>query len=324
MWQTIGHEWAVELLQRGLDTQHIAHAYLFTGPANVGKAHLAVEFASALNCTGDGPPCGSCRACVKTARRTHPDVIRTEPDGDRIKIDQVRGLQYDLALSPHEGQWRVCIISDFQTATVEAENALLKTLEEPPSRAVMILTATDASLLLPTIVSRCQVLPLRLVPTEQIVNVLVERFGGPEDRARLVARLSAGRVGWALEAMKDDSLLEQRRQRIEELWELVQQGQAARILAAERLSKLANVNDIVRLWQAWWRDLVLACSGCEELITNQDFLETLRRLAGVYDLAEAEAAVRGTGEALRRFDQNVNTRLALEALLLSWRRVSLA
>ncbi len=324
MWQTIGHEWAVELLQRGLDTQHIAHAYLFTGPANVGKTHLAVEFVSALNCTGDEPPCGSCRACVKTARRTHPDVIRIEPDGDRIKIDQVRGLQYDLALSPHEGQWRVCIISDFQTATVEAENALLKTLEEPPSRAVMILTATDASLLLPTIVSRCQVLPLRVAPTEQIARVLIERFDGPEDRARLVARLSAGRVGWALEAMKDDSLLEQRRQRIKELLELVQGGQAARILAAERLSKLAGVSDIVRLWQGWWRDLVLACSGCEELITNQDFLETLRQLASLYDLAEAGAAVRGAGEALQRFDQNVNTRLALEALLLSWRRVSLA
>jgi DNA polymerase-3 subunit delta' len=233
-------------------------------------------------------------------------------------------LQYDLALSPHEGQWRVCIISDFQTATVEAENALLKTLEEPPSRAVIILTATDASLLLPTIVSRCQVLPLRVAPTEQIARVLIERFDGPEDRARLVARLSAGRVGWALEAMKDDSLLEQRRQRIKELLELVQGGQAARILAAERLSKLAGVSDIVRLWQGWWRDLVLACSGCEELITNQDFLETLRQLAGLYDLAEAEAAVRGAGEALQRFDQNVNTRLALEALLLSWRRVSLA
>ena len=324
MWQTIGHEWAVTLLQRGLDTQHIAHAYLFTGPAHVGKTHLAVEFASALNCTGDMPPCGACRACVMTAQGTHPDVIRIEPDGDRIKIDQVRGLQYDLALSPHEGLWRVCIISDFQTATVEAENALLKTLEEPASQAVLILTATDASLLLPTIVSRCQVLPLRSVPMDQIVPMLIERFDGPEDRARLVARLSAGRVGWALQAMQDDSLLAQRRHRIEELLELVQAGQAARILAAERLSKLKDVSDIVRLWQAWWRDVVLACSGCEELATNQDFLETLRRLAGLYDLAEVEAAVREAGEALQRFEQNANIRLALEALLLSWRRVSLA
>ena len=200
MWGTIGHEWAAEFLRRAIDGQQVAHAYLFTGPANVGKTHLALEFASALNCTGDAPPCSSCSVCRRTAEGTHPDVTLVEPDGDRIKIDQVRGLRRQLALSPHEGPWRVCIIAEFQAATVEAANAFLKTLEEPPSRVVIILTATDASLLLPTIVSRCQTLALRAVPMERIECALVEQWKESEDRARLIARLSGGRVGWAIRA----------------------------------------------------------------------------------------------------------------------------
>ena len=321
MWEIIGHEWAVEYLRRVIDSQHVAHAYLITGSASIGKTHLAMGMTSALNCTGDVPPCGSCRACVKIARGTHPDVTLVEPDGDRIKIDQVRGLQYELALSPHEGRWRVCIMTDFQTATVEAANALLKVLEEPPSRVVMILTATDASLLLPTIVSRCQVLPLRAVPLQQIARVLQERWHEPEERAMVLARLSAGRPGWAIRAVEDPSILEGRQHHIEELGDLLQQGRAARIQAAERLSKRQDLADIVRLWQVWWRDVTLICSGCEELVTNLDFMDALRQSADQCYLARAEAALRGTGITLQQFEQNVNSRLALEVLLLSWPRL---
>lgn len=324
MWSTIGHGWATEFLRGAINGQQVAHAYLFTGSANVGKTHLALEFASALNCTGDAPPCRSCSACRRTAEGTHPDVTLVEPDGDRIKIDQVRGLQRQLALSPHEGPWRVCIIAEFQAATVEAANAFLKTLEEPPSRVVIVLTATDASLLLPTIVSRCQILPLRAVPMERIECVLVEQWKESEDRARLIARLSGGRVGWAIRATQEPSMLAHRHRCIDELLSLVQRGTAARIGAAERLSKGGDLAEVIRVWQTWWRDVVLAKSGCEELVVNLDFSDALNRLAGQCDLAEAEAYVRDTESALQRLDQNVNARLTLEVLLLAWRQVRLS
>ena len=318
MWQVIGHPWAVELLGRAISAQRIAHTYLFTGPANTGKAHLARELAAALNCTGDAPPCRVCIPCLKTMRGVHPDVTLVEPDSDKFKIDQVRELQRNLSLSPYEGRWRVCLMTDFQTATVEAANALLKTLEEPPSRVVLILTATEASLLLPTIVSRCQVLPLRAVPLLEIERALIERWHVPQAQARVLARLSAGRVGWAIRAAQDAAILVRRQQRIEELQELLQKGRAAKILAAERLSEREDLAEMIRFWQTWWRDVVLLCSGCEELVTHLDCLSPLRHQAQQSDLAAAEKALRYTEAALTQLEQNVNPRLALEVLLLSW------
>lgn len=320
MWRTIGHEWAIALLQRAIDTGRVSHAYLFAGPANVGKTHLAKEMAAALNCTGDAPPCGSCRACLKTARGTHPDVFLVEPGNGSIKIDQIRQLQRQLALSPYEGRQRIAIIADFQAATVQAANALLKTLEEPPSRVVLLLAAVDASLLLPTIVSRCQVLPLRGLSCQQIERTLIGRWHERPDLARLLSKVSGGRIGWAISATQDPSILARRQRSINELQNLLREGRAARMQGAERLSRRGDVATVIRLWQTWWRDMMLICSGCEELVVNIDRLDALRGQASQYGLASAKTATRGTEAALLQMEQNVNTRLLLEVLLLSWKR----
>jgi DNA polymerase-3 subunit delta' len=318
MWQIIGHEWAAALLERALATGHAAQAYLLTGAPNIGKTHLARELAAALNCTGSEPPCGACWSCAHTAQGTHPDVVVIEPDGARIKIDQVRSLQRDLSLSPYRGRRRVCIITDFQLATTEAANALLKTLEEPPAHAMLILTATDASLLLPTIVSRCQVLALRPVPVGQIERALADRWQMREDRARLLARLSAGRVGWAIRAAQDPAILADREQHLEALQGLLRQGRAARIAAAEHLARRDDLPDIIRLWQAWWRDILLVQNGCEDLAANVDRIDALRLWAVRGEARGAPAALRETDTALSRLEQNVNPRLAVEVMLLGW------
>lgn len=323
MWTTIGHEWAVDYLRGAIQSQHISHAYLFTGPANIGKAHLAREMAAALNCLGDTPPCGTCDACIRTKEGTHPDVTLVEPEGRRLKIDQVRELQHTLSLSPVEGRWRVCIITDFQQATTQAANALLKTLEEPPSRVVLLLTATDADLLLPTIVSRCQVLALRTVPLARLEEALCEHLDGQEKRARLIARLSGGKVGWALSAIEEESRLETRREHLETLLNLLGQGRAARIQAAEDLGKAADLPEIIKRWQGWWRDVLLVSSECEDLVVNIDFIESLRETAEQYAFTEAEEAVRDLEATLEQLDRNVNARLALEVLLLSWHQIAL-
>ncbi len=322
MWRTIGHDWAVGLLQREIEANHVAHAYLMTGPANIGKTSLAKELAAALNCTGDSPPCGSCGGCKKTARGIHPDLIIVEPADGRIKIDQIRALQHELALSPFEGQWKVCIITEFQTATVEAANALLKTLEEPAPKVVIVLTATDASSLLPTIVSRCRVLPLRGVAAQQIERALVDRYHEREDVARLLAGLAAGCIGWAIRAAEDPSVLARRRRDIDGLLALSREGRSERIRAAEELSKREDLAAVLRLWQTWWRDIMFVCCGCEELIVNLDYLDALRRQGRDCDVAQATAALRGGESALQQLEQNVNARLCLEVLLLSWGQLS--
>lgn len=324
MWRVIGHEWAVNLLHRSVATQRLSHTYLFTGPANIGKTHLAKEFASALNCMGEDIPCGACSPCSRIARGAYPDVSVIEPEGGRIKIDQVRAVQREIALSPYEGRWRVCIITEFQTATVEAANALLKTLEEPPARVIIILTALDASLLLPTVVSRCQIVPLRAVPRAQIERALVEQWHEREERAQLLARISAGRLGWAISAARDLAILSQRQKHLETLLELLRQGLAGKIRAAERLSESEELAEVLALWQTWWRDVFLMGIRCEELIVNLDYLEPCRQMAQQYSTAEAGAAIRDIEKARQQLDENVNPRLVLEALFLAWQRDSRA
>ena len=154
-WQTVGHDWAVTLLRRSLAGGRVAHAYLFSGPPQIGKTRLALELAQALNCAQPDPPCGRCPSCLKIARGTHPDVrlVEGEGAGGSLKIDQVRALQREAALAPYEGRYRVFILRQMDRATLEAANCLLKTLEEPPGHVVLGLTAVYPESLPLTIVS---------------------------------------------------------------------------------------------------------------------------------------------------------------------------
>jgi DNA polymerase III subunit delta' len=320
MWHTVGHDWAIDLLQHALKNGRLAHAFLFVGPEEIGKGTLAVELAAAINCTGAEPPCQACSACRKTLSGTHPDVSRIDPQNGRIKIDQIRALQRQVSLSPYEGRMRVCLISDLHLATTEAANALLKTLEEPPSRVILVLTATDIGLLLPTVVSRCQVLALRPVPTDLIVHVL-EQEQQPPVQAAMIARWAAGRIGWALRAAREPGLLTARQQQIDNLVSLLNQKRVDRLRMVESLSRRDNLREILQLWQVWWRDVVLVASQCTDLVTNSDRLVTLQQLAQVYGIKSAGNAYRNLGRTLEMLEQNVNPRLALEGLVLSWNKI---
>jgi DNA polymerase-3 subunit delta' len=321
MWQTIGHAWAVAYLQRTLETGRIAHATLLTGPSEIGKTHLALEYAAALQCrAGQEGPCGVCRDCVETLAGAHADLLMVEPDNGRIKIDQVRQVQHELALRPHNSRWRICLVTAFETTTTEAANALLKLLEEPPAHAVLLLTALDPGLLLPTIVSRCRVLPLRPVAAGEIARALVERYQADPVRAREIAQLSAGRVGWAIRACQEPTLVEQHDADVRMMLELVPQGPAARLQAAEELAKRPDVRLAVFEWQIAWRDIMLLAAGCQEqLIVNQKQLPALRQLAHKIGLGQARIAASRAQEVIGQIAQNVNPRLALETMLLSWR-----
>jgi len=320
MWQTYGHEWATGLLQQALDTQRIAHAYLITGPAHVGKATLARDFAAALSCTGQRQPCDDCRACRLARDGGHPDILVVQPHKGTFKIAQIRDLQRDLALSPYEGRYRICVLIDMHLATDEAENALLKTLEEPTSRVVLVLTALDPSLLLPTVVSRCQLLALRSVPEQTIARVLTERWQATPERAQLLARLAAGRIGWAIQAVQDDSILRARDQALDDLQQAVAGGRLARLRLAESLGALdpEQLLELSSLWQSWWRDLLCVSLGCDELAINLDRRPVLHRMAAQLQPPQLTTACSSVDRLLQQLAQNVTARLALEDMLLSW------
>ncbi len=202
-----GHEWAEQLLRQHLATGKARQAYLFLGAEGVGKRTLALRLAQALLCTAPPEPgawCGSCRACRGVPRQQCSDLhtILVEEDRSQIRVDQIRELQRQLVLAPLESRCRVALLPDFDQANEEAQNALLKTLEEPSSQAVLLLTAESGDQLLPTILSRCEVLGLKPVPAAAISAALVGRGAAP-DQAALLAALAGGRPGMAFAMLED-------------------------------------------------------------------------------------------------------------------------
>ncbi|MBN1679726.1 MAG: DNA polymerase III subunit delta' [Anaerolineae bacterium] len=319
-WPVIGHEWAISHLERAIRHDRMRHAYLITGPDQIGKTTLARTFASALNCTGDSPPCGECRACKLIAKNSHPDVTIVEGENSgTLKIEQVRTLQQTLALRPYEVHYRVAILRQFHNANPAAANALLKTLEEPPSRVVLILTARSSDTLLPTIVSRCQPIHLRPLPIETVREALEWHWNADQVQAKTLAQLSGGRIGWAIRAIENPGELEQRDEALDVLEKLLLGKRLDRFAIAEKLAtdKPALIT-LLEVWMSYWRDVTLVANGSRAPITNYD------RLAGIQDLAKlagaerAEHALHATGNTLGSLGRNVNTRLALEVLMLDY------
>jgi len=316
VWPVIGHDWAVELLERSIKAGRLSHAYLLVGPSQVGKMALAKAFAQAIYCEKEDVPCGVCRPCRLVALDRHPDVCLVMPEKDSIKIEAIRDLQRMISLSPVEGAYRVCIIQQIDLATPSAANSLLKTLEEPPSKVILVLTANRGESLLPTIVSRCQILPLRLVPAEQIVAALQAR-GVDGDRARLLGRLAQGRVGWALQASLDERILSRRDQVLEKLQSLEKDAYRHRFAWADELSRDSEwVPYVLDVFASWWRDVLVLASGSDVQITNVDCRSQLGVWAAQYDVATAERVLRSIQDTAWRLDHNANRRLALEVLML--------
>jgi DNA polymerase-3 subunit delta' len=320
-WGLLGHDWAVDLLKA-----HVRggprHAYLFTGPEGVGRRTLALRFAQALN--AEKPPAPGefdpeSRASQQVERMQHPDllVVQAVEDAREIRIEQVRDLGRGLALAPYMSAWKIALLLDFEKANENAQNALLKTLEEPPARVVLLLTAESAESLLPTISSRCETLRLRPLGLAEAAAGL-ERLGIPTERARLLAHLSGGRPGAALALHARPEALDERRAWLEGLAEALTGGRVARFAYAHELSKdKPALLGALDAWLSYWRDVMLRASGSPAALANLDRAEEIERLAAQVGLAgarRAAAAIERTAGLLQR--TNVNARLAAEALLL--------
>lgn len=327
-WPVIGHEWALDLLTQAIRSGRLRHAYLFTGPAQVGKTTVALAFARALVCErATGEPCvegdasqggtGPCRVCRRMAEGHYPDVQVIGAERGSLQIDQVRALQTEAALSPLEGPYRVFIIPEIERATLPAANALLKILEEPPPQVILLLTAARRDQVLPTILSRCQVVGLRPLPLEQVTGALQARWGVAPEHAELLARLSGGRIGWAISAHTDADLWAQRAQYLDDLLDLTSAGYFARLAYAEKMARSSDEVEIaLGLWATWWRDVLLVQRGVQEAVVNLDRRVQLDQQAVLYDPAQVEAALVDLMQTLRRLRANVNLRLALDVLLL--------
>jgi DNA polymerase-3 subunit delta' len=248
----------------------------------------------------------------------HPDlsIVQAETEGGTLKVDQVREVRRALALKPYQSSYRVALFLRFQEASEGAANALLKTLEEAPGYAVLVLTADAPEQLLPTITSRCEVLRLRPLAIETIQTHL-QAHGAEREQASLIAHICGGRPGYALQLLKNETALELRAERLADLGQLLA---STRLLKFDYAEKMAKDKEAMRqtllVWLSYWRDVLLRASGAKTPIANIDQNDTIASLADRLGLGNARRVVQDLELALKRLERNVNPRLLAEVLLL--------
>ena len=314
--QILGHERQKEILRRALANGRLAHAYLFSGPDGIGKRLMALALARAIVCL-EQRGCGHCLACRKIDHQNHPDLHILEPDGNAIKIDQIRSFQRELNFKPLEAPRKICMIEQADSMTVGAANALLKTLEEPRGDTLLVLLTAQPNRLLETIRSRCQPLPFARHPNSRIQAELEKQLGIESTESHVLAALSEGSFKKAFG--KDRELyLDQRRELLKTLTGL-SSGSILPILDfAEKLAADKTIlPDILEIFQAFYRDVLMTLQGRgDEELVNLDLREKVHRVSGRESVATILAKLDALVEIRRQLDRNVNRQLAMEVLLL--------
>ena len=327
MWGIVGHQRVLEEISSALVQGRLPHALLLHGPPNVGKMAVAMKLAQALNCAAEERPCGTCPQCRRIAQGKHADVQvldldREEEGSKEIGIDTVRDLQRAAGLQPYEGTHRVFIVDGAETLSAEAGNALLKTLEEPPANVVLVLLSANLADVLPTAVSRCRLYEMGPASASQVRDVLVSSHGVDEETAGELARLSRGRVGWAIMAAAGGGVLAARSTQVDEIVALAAQDYHDRLersgkLVAGYARRRSDVLQWIEALEDWWRDLLLTKSGRTQAVINVDRLESLERMSARLYLQDIADTLRQAAAARESLRKNVNPRLAMDVLMLS-------
>jgi DNA polymerase-3 subunit delta' len=322
MRNTVGHDQVWQRLAGAVARQQVHHAYLLSGPESIGKTTLALDFAGLLLCQAPTAekPCGVCAVCRRIAHGNHPDVTLVEAEeGKRLLgVEAVRETVVHLAnLAPSEGAWRAFILPGVEAMTANTVNALLKTLEEPPPGVVLVLTSAEPETLLPTLLSRCQLLPMQPLPGDLVTRALRERWQLAPEEAQALAALAGGRLGWAVRAIEWPELRAARQNTLSRLTKATAADRNERLrLAATLAPDAETARDTLRLWVAWWRDVTLAACGAPQLTsTGGERAEAERQGRGI-GAERAEAFLRALLEAQAALYGNTNPRLTFDVLLL--------
>jgi len=321
-WDLIGHEWAVDLFQGHIEKSSLRHAYLITGPTGIGKKSLAIRFIQAISCqksTEPGNPCLTCPNCQRINRMQHPDLfpITIEENSSRIKIDQIRELVRDLSLTPYEIPRRFGLLINFESATIQAQNSLLKTLEEPPGKAILILTAVSSESLLETITSRCEEIKLHPIPISTTSKGLQKYYNIPQDEADFLAHISAGKPELALQYHQDPSTLEHRDTLLNEHYQILTSNSVRRFSYASKVEKdplLAH--DIINIWSGLWHDVLLKIGQSTAPLQNIDQSDQINQIVDQIDLQIAKDTINNFRRAHLLLLNNANLKLTVEDLLL--------
>ena len=308
----------VEQLRRSAASGRSSHAYLFLGGAGAGKRLIANTFAKALQCEGEKRPCDSCKSCHAFNHGNHPDVIYFQPlkNGKTYTIEDVREqLLETVDLKPFQYEKKIYIIEKADTLNIQSQNALLKTLEEPPAHAVFLLLAERAEAFLPTILSRVVVMKIRPLSAETIADYLMQA-GHLAEESHILSAYAQGRIGQALELVEDEGFREMRQDILGKLEVLPSMSEGDAYPLAKDLEGYKNDLRFLDIMELWYRDLLTAKSLREEgYLIQRDKKDAIFRAAKepAALLAKKAAAVR---TARMRLAQNANFRLTMEVMLM--------
>jgi DNA polymerase-3 subunit delta' len=319
----VGHEAVLESLKRAVDEGRTAHAYLFTGREGVGKKLAAVHFACLLNCPGPDTD-RSCRTCRRIFGEKHPDVVIERPEKNSIRIDRVRNLQGFFKYAPVEGRYRVVIIDDAHLINRPAQNALLKTLEEPPPGRILVLITAKPFGLLPTVRSRCRKVRFGPIPEDSLAGLLEREHHLSAEQATILASMSGGSAGRALR-MASSNFMDLRERMLSVLADPSKHGfRGILALSAAISSDRATALDAIEIGTAWVRDLLRARFGHRARPVSRG--DSLDRTAGSAQHYSSEALLAVCGELSRGAELigaeiNVNRNLVTDLMLVRIARI---
>ena len=317
-----GHEQIKEHLQNAIRLNKVSHAYIFNGPMGSGKKMTAGIFAETLQCERHGQePCGTCHSCIQSESGNQPDIIwvHHEKPGS-IGVDDVREQVIgDMQSKPYSSRYKIYIIDEAEKLTQQAQNALLKTLEEPPEYAVIIILTTNLETLLPTILSRCVVLNMKPVKDEQIKSFLMKEMEIPDYKADVCVAFARGNVGKARLLAKSEEFDKVREEALALLRNIRDMEVHEMAAAIKKITEYQfDVNDYLDILSIWYRDVLLfkATHDVNGLIFREE-IQYIRKVADRSTYEGIESIIEGLEKAKQRLSANVNFDLTMELLLLT-------
>lgn len=327
----VGHVKELEMLKKAASGTP-AQAYLFTGPEGIGKFTTALWFARLINCRdSSGTPCGKCNSCKKIVRGVHPDVRIIEGGGESeaseegedgenaVKIEQIRQIGNEINYKPLEAKYKFYIIPRAEKMTDGAANSFLKILEEPPSHAVIVLITYNKLALLPTIISRCQHINFQPLKRNEIFEFLEDKAAlKDEQKVHLIASLSDGKPGRAVQLLENEDLWELRIKALDICEKISGAGYVDAIFLAQEMEKTkGNITRLLEFMLEWFRDLMVLKERAEKnLIINIDRLDSLENSISDLSVWQIESCIKHILEARGQLEMNANLKLVLQNLML--------
>lgn len=317
--QVIGHEKNIDILKQAIKNKTISHSYLFEGAEGIGKKRVAYAFSKTLLCLKGGlEACNSCASCLKFERYSHPDFFIIEPEKEIIRIKQIEGLIEEMSTAPFESGRKVFIIDDSHKMNKESENALLKTLEEPPGFVIIILITSKPDSLLTTILSRVQTIKFFPLKVDKIANLLIDKYKKSEDEAYYIAEFSKGALGKSIRLAEDMDFF-QRREEVLALIAALLKGDKSKIFSSTNFFKdnREHIDEILDIFTYWFRDLIIYKeTRRKDFLINRDKVEDLSKQANM-NLDKINDIINSIMETRTNINRNINYQLAIENMLLN-------